>query len=87
MIFISASRAEGGEDDIGSHFQPELNRRQNLSHFQVSNPAANNQRQSGASGLSRQLGSSLSLNDDVSVVRIEIYFDDVSIVYIFLAIS
>ena len=86
MIFISASTADGGEDDIGSHFQPELNRRQNLSHFQVSNPAANKQRQSGASGLSGQLGSSLSLNDDVSVVRIEIYFDDVSIVYILVAI-
>ena len=60
---------------LESHFHLELNQKQNLSHFQVSNPEVGN-KQSGASGLSGQLGSSLSLNDDdVSIVRIEIYLE------------
>ena len=60
---------------LESHFHLELNQKQNLSHFQVSNPAAN--KQSGASGLSGELGSSFSLNDDVvsKLLEIKIYFE------------
>ena len=59
---IVGNLSEDGK--LASHFQPHQKLRQML--FQGSNPTANNQ--GGASRLSTTLGSTLSLNDDVSII-------------------